>query len=97
MGRGKSIKSKMQESILKGRGLEVTTSGLVKKVHKELSDSPSTTLAMRLLEEQYGTSIESLIRYGTIKEVAEFLGIKESTVSKWRLRLGLRTMVNQGG
>ena len=94
MGRGKSIKSKVQEAILKGRGLEVAPAGLVKRVHKELSDRPSTTLAMRLLEEQYGTSIESLIRHGTIKEVAEFLGIEESTVSKWRLRLGLRTMVS---
>lgn len=94
MGRGKSTRTKVQERILKERGLEVK-GGIVKSVEKDTSLNPNITLAMRLLEEQYGTSIESLIRHGTLKEVSKFLGIKESTVSKWRLRLGLRTMVNR--
>ena len=51
---------------------------------------PNKTLAMRLIEARLGKLIEELLSEGSLKEVAELLGIKESTVSKWRLRLGLR-------
>lgn len=91
MPRGKSIRTKIQESILKQRGLETVPHTLSKKIKVV---TPNTTLAMRLLEEQYSTSIESLVKHGTLKEVSEFLGIDETTVSKWRLRLGLRTKAN---
>ena len=93
MSRGKSTRTKVQDAILKERGLEVVPGGLVRKVK---TPTTNTTLAMRLLEEQYGVPIKSLIEHGSIKEVAEFLGLEESTVSKWRLRLGLRTMVYRG-
>lgn len=53
-------------------------------------DDPNKTLAMRLIEARLGVMIEELLSEGSLKEVAVLLGIKESTVSKWRLRLGLR-------
>lgn len=92
MGRGKSTRAKVQQAILRERGMELPTPAVSGRTYPK-SENPDTTLTMRLLEEQYGTSIESLIRHGTLKEVAKFLGIKESTISKWRLRLGLRTRV----
>jgi nicotinate-nucleotide pyrophosphorylase (carboxylating) len=55
----------------------------------EMGD-PRKTLAMRLLEEKFGQPIEFLLAQGTLNEVAEALGITFTTVSKWRLRLGLR-------
>jgi len=51
---------------------------------------PNKTLAMRLIEARLDRLIEDLLMEGSLKEVADLLGIKESTVSKWRLRLGLR-------
>ena len=46
---------------------------------------------MRLLEGRFGIPITVMLNEGSLKEVAEFLGVDESTVSKWRLRLKLRT------
>ncbi len=51
---------------------------------------PNKTLAMRLIEARLGRLIEELLSEGSLKEVAKLIGVKESTVSKWRLRLGLR-------
>ena len=53
-------------------------------------EDPNKTLAMRLIEARLGVMIEELLSEGSLKEVALLIGVKESTVSKWRLRLGLR-------
>lgn len=90
-GRGKGIKAKLQESILRQRGLvsKGRHSGLT--VDKLPPANGNKTLAMRLLEGRFGIPITVMLNEGSLKEVAEFLGVDESTVSKWRLRLKLRT------
>ena len=88
MGRGKGPKARIQEAILKKRhGLRIVPLDEPAKV------DPRKTLAMRLMEQQHGISIEDLISedVGSLATVAKILGIDESTVSKWRLRLGMRT------
>ena len=85
MGRGKGPKAKIQAAILKKR------LRIVPRTDEPDTTPNSKTLAMRLLEKQFGQSIESLIKEGSLAEVAKTLGIDESTVSLWRLRLGMRT------
>ncbi len=87
MGRGKGPRAKLMDTILKRR-LKV-----VPRADEVEDTSYSKTLAMRLLEAQFGRTIEFLLseEQGSLKEVAKTLGIDESTVSKWRLRLGMRT------
>ena len=48
------------------------------------------TLAMRLIEGELNMPIEEVLATGTLGEVSEMLGVDKSTVSKWRLKLGLR-------
>lgn len=96
MGRGKGTKARIQEVILRRRGLEVVPRTGLRRGQLPPPDG-TKTLTMRLLEAQYGVTIQELIRDGTIAEVAKSLGIEESTVSKWRLRLGLRTKGNNHG
>lgn len=63
------------------RGLKVT----------ELSSDSTKTLAMRLLEREFETQIEDLLtKHEGLAATARYLGIDPSTVSKWRLKLGLR-------
>ena len=86
MGRGLGPKAKIQEAILRGRGLDTP------KPRRTLAPAGGMhTLAMRLLEVQFDSTIEDLIKEGTIANIAGKLGIDESTVSLWRLKLGLRT------
>lgn len=92
MGRGKGIKARVQEAVLKEKGLEPSSSGSLQPKPIPIANK---TLAMRLLEIQFGEDIDALIKDGTIADVADYLGIEESTVSKWRLRLGLRTRANR--
>jgi DNA-binding NarL/FixJ family response regulator len=82
------FKEKIRRQVLKKRKLERTGKGhLGPTVDK---GDPNKTLAMRLVEAQRGVMIEELLSEGSLKEVALELGIKESTVSLWRKRLGLR-------
>jgi len=91
MGRGKGIKAKLQEQILRQRGLE--SRDYKGFTPSELPPSDGTkTLAMRLLEARFGLPIAVMLADGSLAEVAEFLGVDQSTVSKWRLRLNLRSM-----
>ena len=91
MGRGKSTKAKLQEQILRQRKL-VDAGGYSGLTIDKLPPADGVkTLAMRLLEARFGIPIAVLLSTGTLKEVAEFLGVDESTISKWRLRLRLRT------
>lgn len=78
-----------RRKLLKDRGLIRTGQGHLEPMPEEPAD-PNKTLAMRLIEARLGLQIEELLSEGSLKEVALLLGVKESTVSKWRLRLGLR-------
>jgi len=83
------FKEKLRRKLLKDRNLIRTGQGHLEPVPDEPND-PNKTLAMRLIEARLDRLIEDLLVEGSLKEVADLLGIKESTVSKWRLRLGLR-------
>jgi len=79
----------MRKRILKERGLTPSPGGSLEV--KEFPDPDGLkTLAMRLLETQFGVPIEDLLQLGNLVETAEMLRIDQSTVSLWRLRLGLR-------
>ena len=86
---GTQFKERVRRKILKDRGLVRTGKGHLEPMPDE-PDDPNKTLAMRLIEARLGTQIEELLSEGSLKEVALLLGVKESTVSYWRLRLGLR-------
>lgn len=86
---GVHFKERTRRKLLKDRGLIRTGQGHLEPMPEELGD-PNKTLAMRLIEARLGLQIEDLLSEGSLKEVALLLGVKESTVSKWRLRLGLR-------
>ncbi len=86
---GLRLKRKVQNKILKDRGLKRKGEGHLEPMPDEPVD-PNKTLAMRLIEARLGRLIEELLIMGSLQEVSVLLGIKESTVSKWRLRLGLR-------
>ncbi|KKM94904.1 hypothetical protein LCGC14_1193760 [marine sediment metagenome] len=86
---GPHFKEKIRQKILKRRGLVRTGQGHLEPMPDE-PDDPNKTLAMRLIEARLGVVIEELLSEGSLKEVAVLIGVKESTVSKWRLRLGLR-------
>lgn len=78
-----------RRKLLKDRGLIRMGQGHLEPMLDEPGD-PNKTLAMRLIEARLGRLIEDLLAEGSLKEAAVLLGVKESTVSKWRLRLGLR-------
>ncbi len=86
---GIQYKERIRRKVLKDRGLIRTGKGHLEPMPDEPVD-PNKTLAMRLIEARLDRLIEDLLMEGSLKEVADLLGIKESTVSKWRLRLGLR-------
>ena len=86
---GIHFKEKVRRGVLKKRGLVRAGQGHLEPMPDE-PDDPNKTLAMRLIEARLGIMIEELLSEGSLKEVAVLIGVKESTVSKWRLRLGLR-------
>lgn len=86
---GVHYKERIRRKVLKDHGLIRTGQGHLEPTPDEPAD-PNKTLAMRLIEARLGRLMEDLLAEGSLKEVADLLGIKESTVSKWRLRLGLR-------
>lgn len=83
------FKERFRRKLLKDRGLVRTGQGHLEPMPDGPND-PNKTLAMRLIEARLDRQIEDLLSEGSLKEVATLLGIEESTVSKWRLRLGLR-------
>jgi hypothetical protein len=87
--RGIQFKERVRRKILKDRGLIRAGKGHLEPMPDEPND-PNKTLAMRLIEARLGVLIEELLSEGSLKEVAVLLGVDETTVSKWRLRLGLR-------
>ncbi len=86
---GIHYKEKIRRKVLKDHGLARIGQGHLEPMPEKPAD-PNKTLAMRLIEARLDRLIEDLLMEGSLKEVADLLGIKESTVSKWRLRLGLR-------
>jgi len=86
---GIRFKERVRRKLLKDRGLVRVGKGHLEPMPDEPED-PNKTLAMRLIEARLGIMIEELLSEGSLKEVALLIGVKESTVSKWRLRLGLR-------
>lgn len=83
-------KERVKRDILKRRGLEPAGQGRLRPERIKMSGNKKKTLAMRLIESQLGLPIEVLLLEGKEANIAERLGIHESTVSKWRLKLGLR-------
>ena len=84
-----SIRRRIRERVLKERGLEPSSAGSLQT--KEIPDPDGVkTLAMRLLEQHFNMPIEALVQMGNLVETAKLLGIDQSTVSLWRLRLKLR-------
>lgn len=45
--------------------------------------------SMRLLEIQYGKSIETILSNGTLRELEEEYNIPFTTLGRWRRRLGI--------
>lgn len=78
-----------RRKLLRDRGLIRTGKGHLEPMPDEPGD-PNKTLAMRLIEARLGRLMEDLLVEGSLKDLSELLGVEESTVSKWRLRLGLR-------
>lgn len=93
---GQRAAARLREEMLRRRGLAVGRSGkLTPKPPVKPGRSPPSrsdlTLAMRLLEEQYGKPIVELISVDqNIMEVSRRLGIDKGLISRWRKRLGLR-------
>lgn len=87
-------RQRLQRDVLKRRGVEPSPyHGL--KPKEIVPDDDNKTLAMRLIERHFSTpnnpaKIEDLLLYGDLAATAKYLGIGMSTVSLWRLRLGLR-------
>lgn len=87
-----SLKNQLKASILRKRGLGKGKYGKLVEptISSEIPDRDKT-LAMKLLEKQFSMPIELLLNPDApIDKVARRLGIDRSTVSVWRLRLGLR-------
>lgn len=85
-----TARQRVRQDILRRRGLEAVGYGKLRPESIHLSDDESKTLAMKLIEAKLGVPIEELLLQGKEADIAARLSISESTVSKWRLRLGLR-------
>ena len=89
-------KQRIRADILKRRGLVAKKYGQVEPVVLPPIRTPlagarnGKTLAMRLIEGELNMPIEEVLSTGTLGEVSEMLGVDKSTISKWRLKLGLR-------
>jgi len=86
---GLGFKERIRRDILAKRGLERVGKGHIEDT-PTLPPDPCKTRLMELLEDKHGLPMETLLILGTLEEVGARLGVDQSTVSKWRLRLGLR-------
>jgi len=83
----------LRRRILKKRGLEEHSYGRLVEVDRpDLIIPENRTMRMVRIELEQGKPLEELLMDGDLNEVANRLGIDFTTVSKWRLRLGLRRM-----
>ena len=88
-------RQRLQRNILRERGLVKGGYGKLvdapESALNTVSDDFTKTLAMRQIEARLGKPIEVLLSMNrTQEEIAKILGIDRSTVSVWRLRLGIR-------
>lgn len=83
------FKERTRRMVLKERSQIRTGYGRIED-EPEIPPDPRKTLTMRLMEYQFRCPIEELLVEGSLEEVGQRLGVHISTVSKWRLRLGLR-------
>ncbi len=83
------FKERIRRDLLKKQRLTRTGYGHIGEEPKAPHD-PRKTLTMRLLEYEFGCPMEQMLMEGNLEEVSDRLHIHFSTVSKWRLRLGLR-------
>lgn len=93
----RGTRDKIRREILRNHGLiEVRRGG--KLVIEDRPHLPvvgfSKTPLMRQIEMRFGQDIKDLLCGDTEDAIAERLGIKQTTVSHWRLRLGLRQNKN---
>lgn len=85
-------RSKVQQQILRKRGLTPTITGPARRHHRFTSLVPSDrpkTSHMLLLEMRHGQYIEELLVLDTVTKVAKQLAISKGTVTKWKQKLGL--------
>jgi hypothetical protein len=91
-----NYKQRIREDVLRRKGLRP---GRYAKLSTDTRPDPgplatppdgTKTLAMRLIEQQLGVDLREVLLTGSLSEVADLLGIDQSTVSKWIKRLGLR-------
>ena len=87
--RGPGFKERIRRDVLGKHNLERTGKGHIGAIPTPPPD-PRKTLIMRLLEDKHGLPMEELLLMGDLEEVGEMLGVDQSTISKWRKRLGLR-------
>lgn len=87
--RGPGFKERVRRDILKKRDKVRGGYGKVLPAPAPVRRR-NLTLAMHLMEQQHGKSMEELIGTGEIKDIGLALGVDPSTISKWRKRLGLR-------
>jgi len=88
------FRERLKRRIANRRGLDLAKKGKLRPV--EVPTTPSSnnkSLVMRMVEANFGTTIEVLIdqSQGEEQAIAKRLGVSESTISRWRLRLGMRT------
>ena len=80
----------LRNRVLRKHGLQPIDGGRLGAATLARDPTGRKTLAMMLIERVFDANIEELLMQGTHREVAQRLGIAETTVSMWRLRLGLR-------
>jgi hypothetical protein len=89
VARGLGYAARVRRDILKKRDQVQAGRGKVKDAPRP-KRNPKKTALMLLIEAEHGRPIEELITEGEIAEIGRDLGIDASTVSKWRLRFGIR-------
>ncbi len=89
MARGLGYAAQTRKLVLKRRKKVQAGQGRIKAAPKPRRD-PKKTPLMLLIESEHGQSIEELVSSGEIADVGRTLDIDPSTVSKWRLRFGIR-------
>ncbi|KKL04837.1 hypothetical protein LCGC14_2612060 [marine sediment metagenome] len=89
MARGLGFAEQTRRDMLKRRDKVRAGRGKIAPTPKPVRDR-NKTLAMHLLEQLHGKTIEELIGTGEVRDVGKALGIDYSTISRWRERLGLR-------
>lgn len=90
----RSRRQRIRDKALSKRGLEPAAARHLVPVEPEIAPPPPDptgrkTLAMRLVEVRYNQSLEELLDGRKLAEAAAMLGVSESTICRWRKRLGL--------